>query len=62
MTERKRTLPVVLADKDTAFKVYGVDALPQVVVVDHTGTIVKHWVGLRREDDLRAALQPLLAK
>jgi thioredoxin-like negative regulator of GroEL len=62
MKERKRTLPVVVVNRETAFKAYGIDGIPQVVVVDRDGTVVKHWVGLRRENELREVIQPLLTR
>jgi hypothetical protein len=30
--------------------------------VDRDGTVVKHWVGLRRENELREVIQPLLTR
>lgn len=62
MLERKRTLGVVLVDRGSTFKNYGVDSLPEVVVIDPQGNVAKDWVGLRTEKDVKQAIKATLIK
>jgi cytochrome c biogenesis protein CcmG/thiol:disulfide interchange protein DsbE len=62
MTERKRNLATVIAPKDTAFKTYGIDQLPQLVMIDRSGNVAHHWAGMKSEADLRDAIEDLLAE
>lgn len=62
LAERKRTLPTAIVARDTSFRAYRIDSLPQIVMIDRRGTIAHHWVGLKNENDLRQAIEVLLAQ
>jgi peroxiredoxin len=62
LAERKRTLPTAFVPRDTSFRAYRIDALPQIVMIDRRGTVAHHWVGLKNENDLRQAIEVLLAQ
>jgi len=48
--------------RDTSFRAYSIEALPQIVVIDRKGVVAHHWVGLKNENDLRQAIEVLLAQ
>jgi peroxiredoxin len=60
--ERGRTLPAVIVPRNTAFRSYGVDRVPQLVIVSRNGIVVHQWAGLKKESDLRQTVEELLAK
>ncbi|MGP0017783.1 MAG: TlpA family protein disulfide reductase [Candidatus Sulfotelmatobacter sp.] len=62
LKERGRTLPAVIVPEHSAFKSYGVDVLPQVVIVSPQGTVVHQSAGLKKESDLRQAVEALLSE
>jgi peroxiredoxin len=57
LEERKRTLPTVTIPRDTAFRSYGVESLPQVAIIDRKGVVAHQWAGLKSEKDLRQAIE-----
>ena len=62
LAERQRTLPTAIVARDTSFRAYSIEALPQIVMIDRTGVVAHHWVGLKNENDLRQAIEALLAQ
>jgi len=62
INERGRTLPAAIVAEHSAFKSYGIDVLPQVVIVSPQGTVVHQWAGLKKESDLRQAVEALLSQ
>ena len=62
LTKRKRTLPTALIRRDTAFRSYGVDILPQIAIIDRRGAVAYQWVGLKNEKDLRREIESLLSR
>lgn len=48
-----------LFDREAA-EAYGVQLTPTLVLIDDEGVLVKQWEGVQEEDDLRAAIDPLL--
>jgi len=61
VAERKRNLPVAIVPPNTAFSSYGIDELPQLVVIDQNGIVAHHWAGMKSERDLRTEIESLLA-
>jgi peroxiredoxin len=62
ISERRRTLPAVIVPRNTAFRSYGVDVVPQLVIISPQGTVVDQWAGLKKESDLRHTIEELVAK
>jgi peroxiredoxin len=62
LAERKRTLPTALIPRNTAFRSYRVDSLPQIAIIDQNGLVAHQWVGLKKEGDLRKEIETLLAR
>jgi hypothetical protein len=62
LAERKRPLPTAIVARDTSFRAYRIDALPQIALIDRRGVVAHHWVGLTSENNLRHAIEVLLAK
>jgi TonB family protein len=54
---RKFTFPTVLDEDHSVGQLYQIRAIPTVIVLDARGTVVAHFIGLRPESDLRAAIQ-----
>jgi peroxiredoxin len=47
-----------LVDEQRAMtRAYRVSAIPQTLIIDKDGKVAAHFIGLRSENDLRAALQ-----
>jgi peroxiredoxin/outer membrane lipoprotein-sorting protein len=47
-----------LVDEQRAMtRAYRVSAIPQTLIIDKDGTVAAHFIGMRSENDLRAALQ-----
>ena len=62
LAERERTLPTVIVPEHGAFRSYGIDSLPQVVLIERNGSVAHQWAGLKSENDLRRAIEQLLDK
>jgi peroxiredoxin len=62
IAERGHTLPTATVTKGGAFKAYGIDVLPQLVIVDPRGNVVHQWAGLKKDVDLRAAINEVAAQ
>ncbi len=62
MVERKRSLSTAIVAPETAFPSYGIDQLPQLVIIDRRGIVADHWAGMRSERDLRQKIEKLLAE
>jgi TonB family protein len=54
---RQFTFPTVLDEDHNVGQLYQIRAIPTVIVLDTRGTVVAHFIGLRPESDLRAAIQ-----
>lgn len=50
-----------LDDDEEIFELYGIPYQPVTVLVAADGTVVEAWDGLRAEDEIRAALDELVA-
>ena len=62
IAERGHTLPTAIAARNTAFKSYGIDILPQVVIVSPQGRVIHQWAGLKKEADVLKAIGELTAQ
>ena len=56
IAERGHSISTAIVSKDTAFTSYGIDLLPQLVIVDRQGNVVRHWAGLKKENDIAQAI------
>jgi peroxiredoxin len=59
LAERRRTLPLVLVTRETAFRAYHVESLPTTVVIDREGKVVKHWIEFASGPKVRRAVETL---
>jgi hypothetical protein len=50
-----------LDEEQDIFDLYGVPYQPATILIAHDDTVVEAWPGVRSEDDIRAALDKLLA-
>jgi len=50
-----------LDEEEEIFELYGIPYQPVTVLVAADGTVVEAWDGLRAEDEIRAAIDELLA-
>ncbi|HSM44351.1 MAG TPA: hypothetical protein VK969_04970 [Acidimicrobiia bacterium] len=50
-----------LDENEEIFELYGIPYQPVTVLVAADGTVVEAWDGLRAEDEIRAALDELVA-
>ena len=50
-----------LDEREEIFQLYGVPYQPVTVLIAADMTVVEAWAGLRSEDELRAALDNLIA-
>lgn len=50
-----------LDDQETIFQLYGVPYQPVTVLIAGDKTVVEAWAGLRGEEELRAAIDNLIA-
>jgi peroxiredoxin len=57
LSRNRRSLPTLTDPKRSLFDEYGVDQIPVVVVIGRDGKVVRFFVGLHRESDLRAAVE-----
>lgn len=55
--KHKYTFPVLFDSDSSVFDDYQVASIPVVIVVDRKGTIVDHFIGLRKESELLEALR-----
>ena len=55
--DRQYTFPTLLDEARNITRLYQIRAIPTVVVIDPRGTVSEHFVGVRSERDLRAAIQ-----
>jgi hypothetical protein len=55
-------LPTATVAEGGAFKAYGVDTVPQLVIVDPQGNVVRQWAGLKKKEDLHDAIAELIAQ
>jgi peroxiredoxin len=60
LAERGRTLPSAIVAKNSAFPAYGVETVPQLVIIDRNGVVAHQWAGLKKESDLSPAIAALL--
>jgi peroxiredoxin len=60
LAERGRTLPSAIVAKNSAFSAYGVESVPQLVLIDRNGIVAHQWAGLKKESDLSQAIAELL--
>jgi thiol-disulfide isomerase/thioredoxin len=51
------TFPVLLDSNNQISDQYGATAIPTVVIIDRSGVVSSHFVGVRSEEDLREALK-----
>ncbi|HMD50405.1 MAG TPA: TlpA disulfide reductase family protein, partial [Bryobacteraceae bacterium] len=54
--------PVLMDSKRLVHRMYGVSAIPTLLIVDKDGVIREHFIGSRSEASLRKAIQSVLAK
>src|SRR2546426_11182557 len=57
LKKNEYTLETLMDSKREVHRMYGVRAIPTVVVIDSRGVVAAHFVGTRSEEQLRAALQ-----
>ena len=50
-----------LDEDESIFELYGVPYQPVTVLIAHDRTVVESWDGLRAEEEIRAALDELIA-
>jgi peroxiredoxin/outer membrane lipoprotein-sorting protein len=55
--QNKLAFTVLLDEKQEVAQKYGAAGLPTVVIIDRSGTIASHFVGVQSEADLREALK-----
>lgn len=55
--DRQYTFPTLLDEGRSVTKLYQIRAIPTVIVIDPRGLVSEHFVGVRAERDLRAAIQ-----
>lgn len=60
IAERGHTLPTAVVPKDTAFKAYKIDAIPQLVIINPKGEVAHQRFGLKKDADLLAAVNQLI--
>jgi peroxiredoxin/outer membrane lipoprotein-sorting protein len=56
LKKNQYTFPVLLDAEGAVAQQYGASSIPTLVVIDRKGMISDHFVGVRSEEDLRAAL------
>ena len=61
MAEYHRTLTTLVDPLRNAFKGYGVDSIPVVILIDRNGKIADYWIGMQPETNLRAGFDKVLA-
>ena len=61
MAQYHRNLPTLFDPDRHAFKGYGVDSIPVVILIDGNGKIANYWLGMQPETSLRAAFDKVLA-
>ena len=61
MAQYHRTLLTLFDPERDAFKGYGVDGIPAVILIDRNGKIANYWLGMQPETSLRAAFDKVLA-
>jgi len=54
--ERGHTISTVVVPEGTAFRSYGINILPQLVIVNREGNVVRQWAGLKKESDIAKAI------
>ncbi len=57
LKSNKYTIPTLDDSKRQVSRMYGVRAIPMVVVLNREGVVVKHFIGTRSEKELRAAIE-----
>jgi peroxiredoxin len=61
MKQYHRKLPTLFDPQGDAFKGYGVDSIPVVILIDRKGKVANYWLGMQPEANLRAAFDKVLA-
>jgi peroxiredoxin len=62
IAERGHTLPTATVAKGSAFKAYGIDVLPQLVIVGPQGNVVHQWAGVKKESDILDIISELTGR
>ncbi len=62
LADHGQKLPVVFAGPDTAFKAYGVDSLPSIVVIDCGGRVIRLWTEFVRGSKVKQVVNSLLER
>ena len=56
------SLPTLVDPNGVAFKAFEMQGVPQTILIDSNGRVVKYWSGTNEEADMRAAIDELMSR